>query len=302
MSDQDTVDTNRHDSSVSRRTVLRSSGGIVAGAGALIAGSSTAAAGDKKEGCDDPPWTFPRVTTRDHFDTSGGVHLTDGNDVHNVEYAGDDIPGVHGAASEELLVFVHGWNNTDEGAVCTFGDAASTFTTEGYQQPIVGYSWDADHGWYDATEIAERNGAKLANFTYSYKNANPGVRVRYVAHSLGARVVLMALKNLHAWDRLEDVASVSMLGGAADDESVSTTGTYGEDIAAAAGRVDNYWMGDDDVLNWAYGVVELGEAIGNDGCDGTPPENYTDHDVGYVSGHSGYYATDGCIHEVIANF
>ncbi|SDJ60219.1 DUF726 domain-containing protein [Natronorubrum texcoconense] len=302
MPTQPTNGSNRHESVVSRRTVLRTSGAAVVGAGAIVGGASTATAGEKGDGCDDPPWSIPRVTTRGHFATSGGVHLTDGNDVHNVEYAGGDLPGVHGSAPSELVVFVHGWDNSPEGAVCTFGTAASTFAAEDYGHPVVGYTWDSDHGWYDSTEIAEQNGAKLANFTYAYKNENPGVQVRYVAHSLGARVVLMALKNLHAWDRLSDVASVSLLGGAADDDSVSMAGTYGEDIAAAAGRVDNYWMDDDSVLNWAYGFAEWGNAVGNAGCDGTPPGNYTDHDVGYVSGHSGYYGSDGCLHEVVANF
>ncbi|WP_247001299.1 alpha/beta hydrolase [Halosolutus gelatinilyticus] len=302
MSHENIRERDSRESFVSRRAVLRTSGTAIAGAGALLAGSSPVAAGDKKGGCDDPPWSFPRVTTRDHFETSNGVQLTDGNDEYNYEYAGDGIPGVHDPAPAELLVFVHGWNNDDEGAVCTFGDAAGTFSSEGYYNPVVGFSWDADHGWYDATEIAERNGAKLAYFTYSYKSSNPDVRVRYVAHSLGARVALMALKNLNHWDRPDDVTSVSILGGAADDDSVAMEGTYGEDISEAAGHVDNYWMGDDDVLNWAYGFAEWGEAVGNDGCDGTAPWNYTDYDVGYVPDHGSYYQDDGCVHEVVANF
>lgn len=302
MRERKTIDDSSQQRSVTRRTILHASGGVLAGTGAIIAGTSPAVAGDKDDGCDDPQWTIPRVTTRGHFDTSDGVSVTDGNDEHNVEYAGDGIPGVHGDAAGELLVFIHGWNNDEEGAVCTVGTAASTFAAEGYRYPVVGYSWDADHGWYDASEIAERNGAKLAAFTRSYTDANPAVRVRYVAHSLGAQVALVALRTLHGWGRLDDVTSVSFLGGAADADSVSMAGPYGEAIAAAAGRVDNYWMGDDDVLNWAYGIAEWDSAIGNTGCDGTPPENYTDHEVDAVSGHSDYYREDGCLDDVIANF
>lgn len=291
----------RTESAVSRRRLLRGAGVAAVGLGGLAAGSTGALAG-KGDDCENPRYDFPRVSTRGHFETGSGVTLTDGNDEYNFDTAGDPIPGWHTDPAAELLVFVHGWDNSPEGALCTFVDAESTFRAEGYYQPFVGYTWDSDEGWYDATEIAERNGAKLAYFAYSYAANNPDVRVRFVAHSLGARVVLMALRNLAHWDRLEDVDSVSILGGAADDDSVSMEGTYGGDIAAAAGRVDNFWMDDDEVLNWAYGAAEWGKAIGNAGCDGTPPWNYADHDVGYVPGHGDYYREDGCVHEVVATF
>lgn len=300
MSKKDSHD-EANDSAVTRRAVLRTSSVAVAGVGAVAAGSTGASAGDKDDGCDEPGWDVPRVTTRGHFDASDGVELTAGNDPVNVEYAGD-VPGVHVPAADELLVFVHGWNNDAEGAACTFGEAAATFEREGYGDPVVGYAWDADHGWDDATEIAARNGPKLAAFTRAYADANPNATVRYVAHSLGARVALEALTELRDRDRVDDVASVSILGGAVDDDAVSTTGPYGDAIAAAAGRVDNYWMPDDDTLNWAYGLVEWDDAIGNAGCEGTPPANYADHEVGYVSGHSGYYGPDGCVHEVVDAF
>lgn len=287
---------------LTRRSLLRASGGTIAGVGAAVGSASVAAAGDKDDGCDDPAWDIPRITTRGHFETSDGVQLTDGNDATNVEYAGDDFPGVHKPATDELLVFVHGWDNDEESAVCTFGTAASTFETEGYHEPVVGYSWDSDHGWTDATEIAERNGAKLAAFTRTYTDDNPDVTIRYVAHSLGARVALAALEDLRERERLEAVDSVSILAGAADADAVSTTGTYGDAISEAAGRVDNYWMSDDSTLNWAYSIAEWDDAIGNAGCDGTPPGNYADHEVGYVSGHSAYYREDGCLHEVVEHF
>src|SRR6056297_2426145 len=212
----------------SRRRVLRGLATTSVATGAILGSSATASAG-KKESCDNPPTWFPRVTTRNHFDTTwyGSVVLTDGNTETNYEYAGDGIPGVHGPVGNELLLFVHGWNNDEEGAVCTFGEAAGTFAAEGYDEPVVGYSWDADFGWYDATEIAELNGAKLAAFTHAYKAANPGVTVRYVSHSLGARVALRAIENLSWWGYHDDVASVAFVGGAADDESVSMDGAYG---------------------------------------------------------------------------
>lgn len=290
-------------STVSRRSVLRAAGVTIAGAG-LVGSASTVSAGDKG-GCDDPPKGYPRVTTRDHFDTTwyGSVYLTDGNDGTNYGTAGDPIPGVDAPAADELLVYVHGWTNDDDGAVCSVAESDATFSSEGYDHPVVGFSWDADVGWYTGTEIAERNGPKLAQFTADFREANPGVPVRYVAHSLGARVVLEAVRALDEWGRHDDVATLSILGGAADDETVSIDGAYGSSIERATGRTDNFWMDDDEVLNWAYGAAEWDSAIGNAGCEGTPPGNYRDHDVGYVPDHFSYNDdAEGCIGDVVSTF
>lgn len=287
----------------SRRTVLRGVGAALVGTGAIATASAPVSAG-KKGSCDDPPMSYPRVTTRGHFDTTwyGSVVLTDGNTATNFEYAGDGIPGVHTDPEDELLIHAHGWNNDLEGGVCSVNEAGETFAAEGYDSPVVGYTWDADFGWYNATEIAEQNGAKLAAFLTGYADANPDVTLRVCSHSLGARVALSALQSLDAWGRTDVVESTVLLGGAADDDAVSMDGQYGTSIEAATGRLDNFWMEDDDVLDWAYSTAEWDTAVGAAGVDGTPPANYTDHNVEYVPDHFSHYKEDGCLYEVVDTF
>ncbi|MFC7239073.1 DUF726 domain-containing protein [Saliphagus sp. GCM10025317] len=298
-----TSDDGTTDRPVSRRTILRGLGVSAVGIGTLGAATSSVQAG-KSDSCEDPPMDFPRVSTRGHFDTNwyGSVYVTDGNTETNYDLAGDPIPGLGRPASGELLIHAHGWNNDREGGVCSTSTAANTFDLEGYDHPVVGYTWDADYGWYNATEIAERNGAKLASFLVDYRAQNPDVTVRLCSHSLGARVALSAVDALSSWGYHDLLESVTLLGGAADDDAPSLEGSYGSAIANATGRLDNFWMNDDAVLDWAYGTAEMGTAIGATTIDGTPPWNYTDHNVDYVPDHFTHYKPDGCIHEVVATF
>ena len=97
-----------HDSSqhgaqnVSRRRFLGAAATAAAGTGLAIGASGTAAAAT----------TYPRVTTRGHYDITwyGSVYLTDGHTEWDYDTAGD-IPGLDSAAPDELLVHVHGWMN-----------------------------------------------------------------------------------------------------------------------------------------------------------------------------------------------
>ncbi len=292
---------NRNSGERSRRNVLRAVGTASAGLIGLGAASGSATAKDDGD-CDNPPWHFPRVTTRGHFDTTwyGSVYRTNGNTDTN--YDGDGIPGVHSDAPDELVVFVHGWNTEQDEALCTFNTAAGTFTGEDYQHPVVGYSWDSDYSWGNGQEIAAENGPKLATFVTDYAADNPGTALRLVGHSLGCRVICEALTHLDSWGTHEAVSSVSFLGGAVDYDAVNVDGPFGPAIDRTVDTADNFWMEDDGVLNWAYQTAEWSAAIGNSGAAGETTANYTDHNVAYVDGHGGYYQPDGCIHEVIDAF
>jgi hypothetical protein len=281
----------------SRRGFLR--GAAVATAGALgVAGAGTAAAESA---------TFPRVSTRGHFDVTwyGSVYLKDGYGAYEYDTVGS-IPGVDTAAPDELLVHVHGWRNESNEAVDGFRTAREAYRANGYDHPVIGFTWDSDSsvfGWWDSTEIAEENGKKLAQFVYDYASANPNTTIRLVCHSLGARVQLSAVEVLAEANVTDAVDSISLLGGAADDDAVSMGGAYGADIEAAVGQADNFWMDDDDVLDWAYTVGEFDSAVGEEGCEGTPPSNYQDHNVEYVPDHFSYDEPgEGCIGDVVAEW
>lgn len=283
---------------VSRRRFLGTAATAAAGTGLAVAATDEAAASAD---------AYPRVTTRGHYDITwyGSVYLADGHTEWDYDTVGD-IPGLDSAAPDELLVHVHGWMNEPDSAIEGFQTAESSYRDNGYDGAVIGFSWDSDSsvfGWWDSTEIAEENGKKLANFVDDYRQANPDTTIRLVCHSLGARVTLRCIELLNANGITDAVQSVSLLGGAADNDAVSTGGRYGPDLADAVGQVDNYWKDGDDVLNWAYTTAEFDSAVGEEGCEGTHPGNYQDHNVDYVPDHfSYYYPDDGCVSEVVSEW
>ena len=285
------------------QTTRRAFLGGAATTGLAVLGTGTVAAGGKGDGGKSAPSDFPRVTTRGHFEENwyGGVDLTDGHTEYDYDLAGD-FSGVFGG--DELLVFCHGWLNDDQGGLDTCYTGVTNLELLGYSSPGIGYLWDSDTGaldWGDGTEIAERNGPKLANFLADLDSSYPETDVRLVAHSLGARVVLRALEVLNGSE--VGVESVSLLGGAADNDAVSTEGRYGADIESVATRCDNFWKSDDGVLNNLYTTAEWDSAVGEEGCEGPAPANYTDVNVDYVPDHySYYYEDDGCLPAVYSRF
>lgn len=244
------------------------------------------------------------VSTRGHFDIGwGGVELTEGHD--ETDFDTDGIPGYdEGDPPSELVVMVHGFMNDESSARQTFGDTADGLRANDYDSPVVGFSWDSDWSlfqWWSATEIARRNGPKLAAFLNDYERQAGGTTVRLVAHSLGAQVVLSALDALREGDGTRP-ASLSLLGAAVEDQTVADDGAYGPAVASQVGQADNFWKSDDEVLA-AFGGVEFDGALGRYGAEGETPDNYEDHQVDYVNDHNSYYLADGgCLHEVVAEW
>ncbi len=279
-----------------RRALLGTTGAVLGGLAAGGIGTAGATAPE-----------FPRVSTRGHFDISwyGDVYLTDGNGRFDYDLVGS-IPGVDGDAPDELLVHAHGWRSDPDEAVESFGHLETALQANDYGQPVVGYTWDSDTlytQWWKATEIAERNGLKLAAFLAGYHGEHPDTTLRVTSHSLGARVTLRAVEVLAVNDYTDVVDSLSLLGGAADNDAVSTVGRYGPDVANATGRTDNFYKTDDGVLEWAYSTAEVDSAVGEEGCEGPQPSNYTDVNVDFVESHGDYYKRDGgCVPDVVERF
>jgi hypothetical protein len=279
-----------------RRQFLRGAG--VAATGLLATASASTAAADAN---------FPQVNTRGHYDITwyGSPYRKDEYTKWEYDTVGS-IPGVDTDAPDELLVHVHGWRNGDDEAVDGFRTAREAYRANGHDEPVVGFTWDSDSsvfGWWDSAEIAEANGLKLAQFVFDYRNENPDTSVRLVCHSLGARVLLRAIQVLDASEVREYVDSVTLLGGAADNDAVAVDGAYGPSIERAVGQADNFWKNEDDVLNWAYTTAEWDSAVGEEGCEGTTPGNYQDHRVDSVPDHFSYdEPVEGCIADVVAEW
>jgi pimeloyl-ACP methyl ester carboxylesterase len=158
---------------------------------------------------------------------------------------------------EEFVIFVHGWGDDEEKAKERFDRVKLSLENNSYAHPLVGLSWDSDQAWFSAKFVAKDNGLQLANFivntkvTCKHLEPDKNVKIRLIAHSLGARVVLSALDNLHKdsiWNNSTNnfnVTSIHLMGAAVDDEEVSM---YPRDIL-------------NDLTNWGSPKSDYGKAI-----------------------------------------
>jgi len=292
VSDEETVE------SIDRRHVLKGIGGASAGLVTAGAMSSPAAAG--KGGDCDPDGDPARIDTSDHYDTTwyGSVYLTDGHAEDGYDEVGGDLPD----EPDELVVHVHGWQNDEECGIARIQTASSTYDDAEYDHPVTGLTWDSSYAWWNAKEIAEKNADKLANFLTDYAEENSDTVIRVQSHSLGARVLAETLLVLDENDEDEVVSSAIFMGGAVNDESVSLDGKCGEAIENVTHHAENFWMEDDDVLEWAYETYEWSSAVGNAGCEGEQPANYTDHEITKDIGHSDYYKDEEILGQVTETF
>ncbi len=168
------------------------------------------------------------ISTRDILSYKG----IEGQGYGNSTYSFLNIFQLFKECPSEVTIFVHGWNNNEIKAKERLDRLKMALEKNNYTNPLIGLSWKSDTEWGAAKSIAKWNGPILANFTATLMNeckkAQPQeeeIKIRLIAHSLGARVVLSSLDSLQKnpiWSKNNsNITSVDFLGAAVDDEEIS---------------------------------------------------------------------------------
>ncbi|MDQ3903737.1 MAG: alpha/beta hydrolase, partial [Thermoproteota archaeon] len=185
----------------------------------------------------------------------------DGRPLGNITQLKTDCPS-------EIAIFVHGWQNDDHKAKERLDRVRLSLINNSYSIPLVGLSWPSDMGWDNAKLVAKQNGPKLADFIEDYvydckHQYHKDSSIRLIGHSLGARVILSALDDLHknpTWTGEGfKILSVHLMGAAVDNEEVSKdpsdiTGdliiksAYGNAIQEEVIRFYNLYSPEDNML------------------------------------------------------
>lgn len=200
-------------------------------------------------------------------------------------------PGVPPAA--DILIVVHGLNNTPTKAVNRFGLARESLQHDGYRGVVIGFSWDGSTNWdpYGATGYrkakhnAIANGTKLAQFVADLQKANPGASIRLLGYSMGARLAVEAIYALDQDPRFARsavrVATAHLVGAAIDDEALQTDHRYGPAIARRCLRFFNYYSPVDSKLGKYFPAMEMHRALGRRDLEhpDLAPANYASRDV-----------------------
>src|SRR5215211_7542173 len=166
------------------------------------------------------------ITTRGDLTVPVGEQ----GDGYNGNYQFGDINELKTQCPAEISIFVHGWGNNEFKAKERLDRVKMSLENNSYSIPLIGLSWDSDKEWEYAKSIAKENGPKLAKFIIDYIDTckhqhNKDTNIRLISHSIGARVILSTLENLHTnptWNNNDyQISSVHLLGAAVDNEEVS---------------------------------------------------------------------------------
>jgi pimeloyl-ACP methyl ester carboxylesterase len=235
--------------------------------------------------------TTPIVLTRGHFQDNAfsNPSLTSGHTATDYDTTGD-IPGLQvGDCPPEIVIYIHGFDNTEDDAKENFNIAKKSLEHNNYRYPVVGFSWDSNPGVFDFNDakfIATQNGKKLAQFIIDFKSVCGNTNVRIIGHSMGARVTLNTLDSLRNRGWNGEIKSVHVMGAAVDNEEVSKDPSDGfglaiEDVVSSQDKFHNFYNPEDDVLSNLYWFEEADQALGEDGAEsGIPlPSNYAERDV-----------------------
>lgn len=233
--------------------------------------------------CEGVDYDTPRIDTAGRFESTwyGSVRRTEDGDPTEYDLRGESIP-----AAEELIVHIHGWQNDVPCGIDCIQLASDAYDDAMSGAVVTGLTWDSDSAWWSAKEIADRTAPKLAAFLRDYKRVNPDATIRLQGHSLGARLLCETLLELDESDDHGLVTTAVFFAGAVVDTDLSQSGRYGQAIERTVAHAENYWNESDSLLKYAFRTSEWSWAIGNRGCKGQPPANYTDHDVsGAIDAH-----------------
>ena len=240
---------------------------------------------------------FARGVSDVPFASSRG-HVADGKllagkNKYSYETHGQ-IPGFAGVVQrEDILIVVHGLNNTETKAENRFALARESLQKCGYKGLVLGYSWDGSTNWdpFGATGYrkAKHNsmatGPKLAQFLSDLHAANPKAQIRMIGYSMGARLVVEALHVLAYDPKFKDTSwkleSAHLVGAAIDNEQLQVDDRFGRPIEMRVERFFNYYSPNDSKLGKYYKPLEADRAIGRSDIENRDkaPKNYFSRDV-----------------------
>ena len=103
------------------------------------------------------------------------------------------LPAAITECPESLVIFVHGYNNDAADAQAGTNAVAGALAANGYGGTVVGFSWNGDVDFEAAEQSANLNGKILANVLLEIKEICPDTKLHLIGHSLGARVIMVAL-------------------------------------------------------------------------------------------------------------
>jgi esterase/lipase superfamily enzyme len=162
-----------------------------------------------------------------------------------------------------ICILVHGYNNNFHEVCDSYHliDKQIQTTMPGAYDHVVGYTWPGEDNfleWYQAKSNANGAGRK---FRMLINQMPASFTVDVISHSLGARVVLKALKDRDSTSIKCQIRNYFCMAGAVDNEVLEA----GEEFSAALLATKRLFVlhsARDQVLSGAYRIAEIDNPIG----------------------------------------
>ena len=234
---------------------------------------------------------LPIVSTRNHFNLeTGQLSLSRKIEDYDSFYV-PELNGIPCSNINELAIYIHGVWTRQITAKEQIDRTNLSLNANGYNIPVVGFSWDSNTvinptGWDIAKSIAKQNGPKLAKFLSDFKANCPNCNIRIIAHSLGAKVVesaVITLNNNETWKNNSEynITSIHLIGAAISDRAASKNSPFGIAIDNIVNNFYNLYNPKDNLLQNLYIKTENENPLGLLGLhkDEPFPSNYTELNV-----------------------
>ena len=215
-------------------------------------------------------------------------------------------------ALSRVVVLIHGYNNTFASA----GESYAGFTAhlEGLDAltfwPLAHFFWPGDKPWgalsrasYPVEIGAARRAARELRLFLATLRGPVGapVEIAFVAHSLGARLLLELLEDARAHAAVPRVPIAALMAAAVPVARVEPDGVLRE-AASLPGRAVVFHSEHDAVLRWAFrlGQLAAGEGFASRavGRFGEPRRGLWAVSVPTPHGHGEYWESRACAEEV----
>jgi pimeloyl-ACP methyl ester carboxylesterase len=172
----------------------------------------------------------------------------------------DDLTGATG----DVLVFVHGYNNTTRSVLSRTRTLASTLKRAGWKGTVIAFDWPSANSTLNYLEDrsdAARTALRLAQDALALmvdaqdpKDGSPPctLNVHLLGHSTGAYVIMesfaQAEKDGNLFKRSWRIAQVAFIGGDVSRESLRESSEWGRPMFSRIMRLTNYASGFDQAL------------------------------------------------------
>ncbi|MGE0198607.1 MAG: alpha/beta hydrolase [Simkaniaceae bacterium] len=194
-------------------------------------------------------------------------------------------------AGKNIAIVIHGYNTDYEKAIKYFKDVRKR--SAALYDTIICYLWPSGDEFWEYFEADDRvEGKELPKRLAILINelALSTHPVDVIAHSMGCKLLLETLSK----EPIGSVGNLFLMAPAVNKDSLSTK------ILQIAQEIFVFYSHHDEVLTWAYPILEWHQALGADEDNKKSPHLHLIDSSSHIKNHTDY-ATSGFIFSTIAS-